>query len=90
VVTARIRFGVGLAACGLAVGLPFVVPVAALAIDGVNARQRLWALNDKALGESTGLGHMTDSLLSAAGRSELLGVVHEIQQGTKQHAPPVK
>lgn len=37
VVAARIRFGVGLAAYGLAVGLAFVVPVAALAIHAVSA-----------------------------------------------------
>jgi len=37
VVAARIRFGVGLAAYGLAVGLAFVVPYAALAIHAVSA-----------------------------------------------------
>jgi uncharacterized membrane protein len=37
VVAARIRFGVGLAAYGLAVGLSFVVPYAALAIHALSA-----------------------------------------------------
>jgi hypothetical protein len=37
VVAARMRFGVGLAAYGLAVGLAFVVPYAALAIHAVSA-----------------------------------------------------
>ncbi len=37
VVAARVRFGVGLAAYGLAVGLAFVVPFAALAIHAVSA-----------------------------------------------------
>ena len=37
VVAARIRFGIGLAAYGLAVGLAFVVPYAALAIHAVSA-----------------------------------------------------
>jgi uncharacterized membrane protein len=37
VVTARIRFGIGLAAYGLAVGLAFVVPYAALTIHAVSA-----------------------------------------------------
>ena len=37
VVAARIRFGLGLAAYGLAVGLAFVVPYAALAIHAVSA-----------------------------------------------------
>jgi uncharacterized membrane protein len=37
VVTARIRFGVGLAAYGLAVALAFVMPYAALAIHAANA-----------------------------------------------------
>jgi uncharacterized membrane protein len=37
VVAARIRFGIGLAAYGLAVGLAFVVPYAALAIHALNA-----------------------------------------------------
>jgi hypothetical protein len=37
VVAARIRFGVGLAAYGLAVALAFVVPYAALAIHAVSA-----------------------------------------------------
>ena len=37
VVAARIRFGVGLAAYGLAVGLAFVAPLAALAIHAVSA-----------------------------------------------------
>jgi hypothetical protein len=37
VVAARVRFGLGLAAYGLAVGLAFVVPYAALAIHAVFA-----------------------------------------------------
>ena len=37
VVAARVRFGLGLAAYGLAVGLAFVVPYAALAIHAVTA-----------------------------------------------------
>jgi uncharacterized membrane protein len=37
VVAARIRFGVGLAAYGLAVGLAFVVPYAALGIHAISA-----------------------------------------------------
>lgn len=37
VVAARVRFGLGLAAYGLAVGLAFVVPYAALAIHAVSA-----------------------------------------------------
>jgi uncharacterized membrane protein len=37
VVAARVRFGVGLAAYGLAVGLAFVAPYAALAIHAVSA-----------------------------------------------------
>jgi hypothetical protein len=37
VVAARIRFGVGLAAYGLAVVLAFLVPYAALAIHAVSA-----------------------------------------------------
>ncbi len=37
VIAARIRFGVGLAAYGLAVGLAFVVPYAALAIHALSA-----------------------------------------------------
>jgi uncharacterized membrane protein len=37
VVAARIRFGVGLAAYGLAVGLAFLVPYAALAIHAISA-----------------------------------------------------
>jgi uncharacterized membrane protein len=37
VVAARIRFGIGLAAYGLAIGLAFVVPYAALAIHAVSA-----------------------------------------------------
>jgi uncharacterized membrane protein len=37
VVAARVRFGIGLAAYGLAIGLAFVVPYAALAIHAVSA-----------------------------------------------------